>query len=270
MICQRWASCLLVVLVGVGAARADSVRGTITRVDLKNNKVTIEGRGRGFRGVTLRFHLDNDSRILLGRETGIPTDLTEGSRVLVRYELRDDVRVITLIKVRGALRARADGRIVTGTVRRVSPKDRRLVLVSRKLLGDEGADVRVELPENVRIMNAGKTVRLRALKEGTWLRLRREKRDGKWVVRSVQVVEGGPEALVKKMRAGLKIADFLLGMAEQRDEEGSFAHNLRQSLKYADLFITVAEATLRAKTSYGQAPAGPEGKGERAKKKSEP
>src|SRR5437588_1843500 len=123
MTCKHWASCLLVVLVGAGAGRADSLRGTITKVDLKNHEITVEGRNRGLRGVPVRFHLDKDSRILLGRETGIPKDLTAGSRVLVRYELRNDDRYISLIRVRGGKRARDDGRVVTGTVAQVSPKE---------------------------------------------------------------------------------------------------------------------------------------------------
>jgi hypothetical protein len=244
----------LVALLAVGTGRAENIRGTITKVDLKNKEVTIEGRGHGLRGVALRFRLDKDSRILFGREVAVAKDLAAGYRVLVRYELRGDDRFITVIRVRGGKKAQSDGRVISGPIRQISLKNRQIVIAGWSLVRS-GAEITLKLPEGLRVTRAGKEVPVDELTEGTWLRVRREQQDGKWIVQSVQVIEGGPEYFIKKARAGLRIAGFLLALSEQPDEEGDFTNGLRQSLKYADLFLNLAENAMRADGHTGKPPA---------------
>src|SRR5258708_10013328 len=87
----------LALLVAGATAFAADFRGVITRVDPEKKEVVLEGRGKGARGMSMTFHVDKDTQIVLGQEAGVLGDLATGKRVRVIYEVKDGKDVATRI-----------------------------------------------------------------------------------------------------------------------------------------------------------------------------
>jgi hypothetical protein len=201
-------------LLLVAPARAERIRGVITKVDPARHEITVQGRGRKVRRVTLTFRLAKDLRVKVDRKTVQPDRLNEGDRVLVRYEERNRKRIADFIRVRGAARVRNRSKmVIVGNVKRVAPRQGEMTILGRRR-GQRGrrTEITVQVPKGVSIQRQGKPLRLDQLKPGARVRVQEVKRNGKWLVKSVEVVDA--KAVIHGMRKGLQIADTILRFLE--------------------------------------------------------
>jgi hypothetical protein len=208
MASRRWTGALLTILVLAGPSLAEEVRGVITRVDLARKKVVVEGRGRGVRGVALTFTLARDCQIMFGRETGTPDDLEAGRRVRVRFETDNGEKVASLLRVRGRLPDRNDGKTVTGTLKRLDREKAEIVVSVRVGKRTPAREVTLTLADKIAVTRGGKTIPLEQLKEGARIRVHRESRKGTMVAQSIQVVGIQWGDLITQLRGILDLADM--------------------------------------------------------------
>jgi hypothetical protein len=235
MLTRCYALTTLVVLVLGLAARAEDIRGVISKVDAKKGDVVLEGRGRHGRGLVINFDVEKDTRIVFGREAGDVSDLQPGEHVRLYYETRDGRRVAVLIKVQGGrpkaaaavdAAAPSDPNTVTGSLIRVALTDREIVVISPGAKGEEDKETTIQVPEKVQITEGKKALKLDDLKEGERVSVKTEKKDGKLAAVSIQV--GGAAAAaappsqrpskIQRLRELLKLADWLL--QQRMEQEG--------------------------------------------------
>jgi hypothetical protein len=189
---------LLTTLLFAALAPAEEVRGVLSKVDLDKKEVLLEGRGRGARGVTFRFELDKDTRIVFGQTPGEPADLTPGRHVHVSFEMHGDRAVALLIHALGSPPARrmvpanTEGAI-TGTLQRVAVTDREIVVVGPGKDGSETETI-FAVTESTKITRGQRSVSLEDLKEGEQVAVTGEKRGNRWTATAVQVGGGAPAA----------------------------------------------------------------------------
>jgi hypothetical protein len=218
----RFALALLLGLACGAAAWADEVRGRIVGVDLDKHQVRIEGRGR-FRGQTLTLLLDDKTQVSFGAQAAGAADLTAGRRARVVYEDRDGKKVATAIRVLGAAPARpADANTITGTLQRVAPTERELVVIGPGPKGPE-TETTVTVPEGVKILKGDKTLTIDVLKEGEQVTVKVDRRAGRPTAVSVHV---GPlpaaaqrSDVIPRLRAALQIADMILQQMEPKPKK---------------------------------------------------
>ena len=233
MVASRFACSLLTCLSLTGAASAAEVRGVISKVDLANNQLKVIGRGPD-RGTEWTFHFEGESRVLFGRKVGALSDLKEGRRARVEYDLREGRAIARIVHATGpgpaqparrpagpAPAPRGDG--VTGVLRRVALTDREIVIVGPGPRGKE-TETTLAVPETVRVMKGNKAIAFDALQEGETVSVRVERRDGKAVAVAIQVGPGsavpGPRGmnpdLIPKARLLLQLADRILQQMEDK------------------------------------------------------
>jgi len=123
-----------------------------------------------------------------------------------------------------AAAAPADPNAVTGTLQRVAQTDREIVVVGP---GPKGAETETtfSVPETVKITQGDKAIKFDDLKEGVRVAVHPEKRDGKKVAESIQILgEGGSTtqkpSRITQIRRVLQMADQILQMAEQQEKSG--------------------------------------------------
>jgi hypothetical protein len=226
----RFALGLVLGLACGAAAWADEVRGRIVGVDLDKHQVRIEGRARA-RGQTLTLLLDDKTQVSFGNQAATAVDLAVGRRARVVYEDRDGKKVATSIRVLGLLPAAnrtapaapADANTVTGTLLRVAPTERELVVVGPGAKGPE-TETTVTVPEGVKIVKGDKALTIDVLKEGEQVTVKVDRRAGRPVAVSVHV---GPlpaaaaaaerPNVIPRLRMALQIADQILQQMEQQD-----------------------------------------------------
>ena len=238
---MRYRSVLLALfsLLVCGPAFAGDIRGVIVRVDLDRHEVQIEGRGLGRRGGGMTFTLGKDTQVLFGREAGNLSDLTPGRRVRVVYEGPQAISV----EVSGLRRARGndvqprgpvpapgpkeDANTVAGMLQRVSYAEREVVVIGPGSKGPETETI-VSVPKDVRVSKDGKPIAFEDLKDNQSATIQTEKRDGKLLAKSIQVGQAAaamappapePRTRLARLRRLLQIADRILEMAEQQQEQ---------------------------------------------------
>jgi hypothetical protein len=205
-------------------AAAAEVRGLITRVDPDRRELVVEGRGRGVRGLALSFELRPDTQVHFGQERGQLAELTPGTRAHVFYETLDGRRIATLITVSGrrpsAPSFAMDPNTVGGVLRRVSPSDREIVVISPSRTGGDEAETTFLVPPEARITKDRNAVGFEDLKEGDPVQVRAEKRDGRLAAQAIHIGAIKPEGdnRIERLRQVLKIVDGLLQLAEQRKQ----------------------------------------------------
>jgi hypothetical protein len=205
-------------------ASAAEVRGVISKVDLDKNEILLEGRGKGARGRTFTFAIDQDTKVLFGDQAGTVKDLAPGKHVHVFYETRND-RTLALTIKGFALAAPAttagapppaDPNAVTGTLQRVAFTEREIVVVGP---GSQGAETETTLrvPADVKILRGDKALAFDDLKEGERVAVTAEKRDGKRTAVAIQVGDAAPAKPQKESRLQriLEIAGQVMQMAEK-------------------------------------------------------
>ena len=219
----RFALGLVLGLTCGAAACADEVRGRIVGVDPDRHQLRVEGRGR-FRGQTLTLQLDDKTQVSFGAQAAAAADLTAGRRARVVYEDRDGKKVATAVRVVGALPASAapaDANTITGTLQRVAPTERELVVVGPGAKGPE-TETTVTVPEGVKILKGDKTLTIDVLKEGEQVTVKVDRRAGRPKAVSVHV---GPlpaaerSDVIPRLRAALQIADMILQQMEQSQKK---------------------------------------------------
>jgi hypothetical protein len=228
---------LLAALLFASATRSEEVRGSVIKADLDKRELTIEARGRGVRGMAMRFLLDKDTQILLGRKPGAIADLTTGKRVRIVYEEQQGQRkalLVTLPAVNLILPdlgaapgpiapAPIDATSVVGTLRRVAFTDREIVVIGAGPKGAAQVETTLFVPEDAKITRDQKAIRFDDLKEAEPVLAQTEKRDGQLVATSVQVgaissaqAPAKDDRKIERLRQILKMLDQYLGMMERR------------------------------------------------------
>jgi hypothetical protein len=148
------------------------------------------------RGVTLRFELDKDTRIVFGQTPAEPADLTPGRHVHVSYEMHGERAVAQLIHALGSPPARvvpAAGEAITGTLQRVALTDREIVVVGPGKDGSETETI-FAVSDTTKITRGERSVSLEDLKEGDQVAVTGEKRGNRWTATAVQVGGGAQPA----------------------------------------------------------------------------
>jgi hypothetical protein len=223
---------ILTVLTAVtlaAVASAAEVRGVLSKVDLDKNEITLEGRGKGARGMTYSFAVDKDTQIQLGGEPVTLKDLAPGKHVRVFYETRGDRTVALMIKGFAFLPPTttatspppvpADPNAVTGTLQRVAFTEREIVVVGADAKGAE-TETTFRVPMDVKVMRGDKPIAFDDLKEGERVAVTPEKRDGKRTAKAIQVGDAPPAAGAapkkgERLQRFLEIAGQLMQMAEK-------------------------------------------------------
>jgi predicted RNA-binding protein len=219
MLCKCFGFSLLASVVVMASALADEVRGVITRVDLDKKEIVVQSKGRGVRKAALTFTLGKNTRVTVGRQAGNLENLSVGRRVRVQYEMQEEQRIATAIRVQGKKSSGAEGQEILGKLQRVALQDRQITVLGRAAKGVKKTEIILDLPANVQVTRAGKPLKLDQLQEGTFVRIGHRKKDGKIIATSIQVIDA--QALISrtrqtmnKTRQTMNKADFYLKMAE--------------------------------------------------------
>jgi hypothetical protein len=223
------------VLVIVGSALAEEVRGRIVAVDLDGKELLLEGRNRG-RGVQYRFVLTADTHVLFAGEPGKLSDLPTRRLARITFEDGDGKAVARVIRLPLPLRAitgkappptaaeRPGGDVVTGTLQRIAVTDRELVVIGPGAKGNE-AETTIAVPEGTPILRDGKKIDLVGLQEGEAVSVQVDRKEKQLKAVSVQAGKVVPQAgamrnndVVPRVRQALKVLDAILQQMErQRD-----------------------------------------------------
>jgi hypothetical protein len=207
----------------------------VTKVDPGKNEFVVDARGRGLRGVPMTFSVGKDARIQAARQTVQLSDLQQGTRVLVKYEMQNGQRTALAVTVRGILKKKpesksavvsADAATVAGTIQRIIFTERELVIRSPGPEKNSPSETTVVVPETAPISKDGKTLNLDNLKEGDQVVARVDRRDGKVIATSLQLgtlpSPGADRAQqIEQFRLYLKLADFFLQQMAQRQKNAN-------------------------------------------------
>jgi Cu/Ag efflux protein CusF len=194
---------VLVPLVMSAATLAAEVRGVISKVDLDRHEVVLEGRGRGARGMTFTFTLDQNTKVLFGGQPAEVADLSPGKAVRVSFDRQGKEDVAVLIQAHGRPPARtpaapapaptAAGDAITGTLQRVAYTEREIVVIGPGPKGPE-TETTIAVPAKVQVTRGDKTITFDDLKEGEQVAVTAEKRDGKLNAVAIHAGGGPPPA----------------------------------------------------------------------------
>jgi hypothetical protein len=202
---------VFVPLLMTAVAVAADVRGVISKVDLDRHEVTLEGRGRGARGMAFTFTVGRDTKILFGEQPGELADLSPGKHVRIRFEPQGKEAVAVLIQAHGSPPARtpaaatpaapaASGDAITGTLRRVAYTEREIVVVGPGPKGPE-TETTLAVADKVQVTRGDQTIAFDDLKEGEQVAVTAEKRDGKRTATAIHT-GGGPVPATKPAATG--------------------------------------------------------------------
>jgi hypothetical protein len=227
---NKYAHSLLAFLLFAVLAPAAEIRGVIIKADGDKKELTVEGRGRGARGITFHFVLNKDTQILVGEEAGRIVDLKPGRRALIAYEVQGGERVALLVTLHGAPAAgvaamplAADPNAVSGTLRRVARTDREIVVISPGDKAGAETETTFQVPEQTKITREQKAIPFDDLKEGDQVAVTPEKKNGKQVAKAIQVgppgkADAAPDRMkkVERVLQILKLVDGYVQMLPQR------------------------------------------------------
>jgi hypothetical protein len=219
-----------------GFAFAEEFRGVIGKVDAGKNELIVDGRGRT-RGLAMRFSLDPDTRIMVGRDKGEIADLKPGERVRLVYEIRDGQRRALSVTVQSLVRKPASSpteaapvasgeNTVAGNLAHVGLTEREIVVLGPGPKGEKDQETTLVVPADVKIAKDQKALKLEELQEGTAVTVRTEKRDGKMVAAAIEVGGSGTTAMkpmpdsnrIERIRKVLQVADWFLQQLEEQNK----------------------------------------------------
>jgi hypothetical protein len=226
---------ILCLVVGVEAHAAE-FRGVIRRVDPARKEVTVEGRGKPYRGSTVVFAMDQGTRILVAGQPAAIADLVIGKHVRVTFDQNQGPPIARTIKVIGlppldvpspALAPAPttdDPNAVAGTLRRIARTEPEIVVVSAGKSGGAEKETTISVPEAARILRDQKPIRYADLHEGEGVLVRTEKKDGQLLAKSIEAgtpaagaaAAPGGDRKIERLRSLLKMIDGFLQMADQR------------------------------------------------------
>jgi hypothetical protein len=222
MNCTGYSLSLLTAFVLGAATQAAEMRGVIVEVDAANRQFTLEGRGRGLRGVAFTFNTDKVTEVVVHKQAARLADLARGQRVRVSYETQNGALRARLITVVGGAPAQpmapvaTDANTIAGVVRRVALTDREIVIIAG---GPQGAEIEttISVLPGAKITRDQKTIRLEDVNEGEQASVQVERSDRKVVAKVIQVgrvtvqqPRSDRENRIDKIRQILKMVDFAL------------------------------------------------------------
>ena len=226
---------LLVLLVGLALASslsAAEIRGVISKVDPENKELLIEGLGKAGRGITFTFVLTDDSRVLFGANTGSLADLVVGKRIRVIYDERDGKQVVLIVRPlylqprsKEAIPA-APGNGSGGVLRLINSNDREIVVVGADAKGGE-SETTLRVPKDLKVQRGDKASDFDGLKEGESLSFDAEKKDGRFLAKSLRVGPPDPNAKQapamrpddKKGEKAMKVLEIVFQILDQMRRE---------------------------------------------------
>jgi hypothetical protein len=194
---------------------AGEVRGVISKVNLDQKELLLEGRGRGVRGLTLTIYFTADTRFEAGRKSAQAADLSPGKHVRVLFEMRDGKQVATLVSWPGLLAATpatpvapADPNTVVGKLVRVGWADREITVI-----GPGEKETTLPVAEDVTASRDKNPILFEDLKEGEQVVVKFEKKGDKQVAKAISVgppAGGGEENRGEKVRDIMKLIEGIL------------------------------------------------------------
>jgi hypothetical protein len=228
---------LLALLAGLALAAstpAAEIRGIISKVDGENKALVIEGLGKGGRGITFTFVLTDDTRILFGANAGSLADLVVGRRTRVVFDERDGKQIALTLRplypqpkskdTISAVPTPANGS--GGVLRLINSNDREIVVVGADTKGGE-SETTLHFPKDLKVLRGEKATDFDGLKEGESLSFEAEKKDGKFMAKSVRVGPPDPNAKQapamlpdgKKGEKAMKVLEIVFQILEQMKRE---------------------------------------------------
>jgi hypothetical protein len=218
---------ILFSVLGIGllasAVSAAEINGVIAKFDPDKKELLVEGRGKA-RGLTFRFALTGDTRILFGSKPGAVADLLADKRVRVAYDEQAGNQIAVVIHCQYAQpRARIEqktGEGLAGNVKLINRTEREIVIV-----GPGNGETTLSLPENVKIDRDGKQITIDELKEGEGAQAEADQQDGKWVARALHIGATSAPAPAKDDKAArrekvMKILQAVFQELQRMREEG--------------------------------------------------
>jgi hypothetical protein len=170
-------------------AVADEVRGTVSKVDIDKHELVIQARSRAVRGLNLTFTLTSDTQVSLGKRPAAAADLQPGQRALVLYETRDGKRIALGVTVSGGSRPAAAAAPTggsVGTLLRISPADREIIIVGTGPKGEKDFESTFSVAPTTAITRDGKAIKFEDLKDGESVTVHAERKAGKLTAVSIQ------------------------------------------------------------------------------------
>jgi len=194
-------STALFVAFFIQSLNASEIRGLIIKADEKTHEITLEGRGKGLRGMVFRFVTNADTQIRIGKQPASFADLVSGKRVRIVYEEREGRRIADLIQIVSLPMLlpppgppsepmppmSSDPNAIAGLLRRVSVTEAEIVVVSSARGEKSEKETVVTVADNARVLRDGKPARLEDLKENEPVVVHVEKKDGKLIARAIEV-----------------------------------------------------------------------------------
>ncbi len=226
---------LLTLLAGLALAAsvpAAEIRGVITKVDSENKELLIEGLGKGAKGMTFTFVLTDNTRVLFGANGGSLADLVVGRRTRVIFDDRDGKQTALVIrplylqpKAKDAVpMAPANGS--GGMLRLINSNDREIVVVGANPKGGE-SETTLHIPKDLKVQRGEKATGFDELKEGELLSFEADKKDGKFMAKSLRAGPPDPNANSapamlpddKKGEKAMKVLEIVFQILDQMRRE---------------------------------------------------
>jgi hypothetical protein len=226
---------LIALLAGLALAASVSaaeIRGVISKVDSENKELLIEGLGKAGKGMTFTFVLNDDTRVLFGSNAGSLADLVVGKRTRVIFDDRDGKQTALVIRPLylqpkakdGVAMAPANGS--GGVLRLINSNDREIVVVGANPKGGE-SETTLHIPKDLKVQRGDKPTGFDDLKEGELLSFEADKKDGKFLAKSLRAGPPDPNAKSapamlpedKKGEKAKKVLEVLFKILEQMQRE---------------------------------------------------
>jgi hypothetical protein len=179
---------------------ASEIRGIVIKADQKGHEITLEARGKGWRGVVLRIEINDDTQVRQGKQEARFADLAPGKRVRILFEEREGRRIASTIQIVGlpalfpspgeatapGVPMTKDANAIAGVLRRISVTGGEIVVVSVAPGEKVERETTLVVADNAKIVRSGQPIRLEELKEGEPVVVHADKNDGKLLARSIE------------------------------------------------------------------------------------
>jgi len=227
---------LFALLAGLALAAsvpAAEIRGVIRKVDPENKELLIEGLGKGGKGMTFTVVLNDDTRVLFGSNAGSLADLVVGKRTRVIFDDRDGKQTALVIRPLYLQPKAKDGVAMVvpangsgGVLRLINSNDREIVVVGANPKGGE-SETTLHIPKDLKVQRGDKASGFDELKEGELLSFEADKKDGKFLAKSLRAGPPDPNAKSapamlpedKKGEKAKKVLEILFKILDQMQRE---------------------------------------------------